>query len=316
MDPPTGTGIAISATDGQISLAPMAASPGPWPARIAWAALPLTVAPVLGSALDERSLAVARTASGLAWLAWAGGLFAVAVPRTVSLTALRILVPLLVPVSVWAAVEADGGAGPVVAVTWAALAVVAILWPPVAEAFADGSSYGDERRMLLRTPTPLVLGPLPLTWLACVAGPVAGPLLLAARAWAAGAVVLLVGLPLAVAAARVLHGLSRRWVVFVPAGFVLHDLQAMGEAVLFPRREVVALRVAPAGDDGVEDLTLGTLGGALQLDLAEPLPISPRRGRIARDLIEVQHLRFAPARPGELLAEAARRRIGTVAPDR
>jgi hypothetical protein len=292
----------------------MAASPGPWPARIAWAALPLTLAPVLGSALDERSAAVARTASALAWLAWAVGLLAVAIPRTASLTAVRVLVPLLVPVSVWAALQADGGLGPVVAVTWAALAVVAVLWPPVAEAFADGSSYGDERRMLLRTPTPLLLGPLPLAWAACVAGPIAGPLLLAAEAWAAGIVVLVLGLPLAVAAARVLHGLSRRWVVFVPAGFVLHDLQAMGEAVLFPRSTVAGLRIAPAGDEGVVDLTLGTLGGALQLDLVEPLQISPRRGRIARDLVDVQHLRFAPARPGEVLAEAARRRIGSVAP--
>jgi hypothetical protein len=66
----------------------------------------------------------------------------------------------------------------------------------------------------------------------------------------------------------------------------------------------------------VVDLTLGTLGGALQLDLREPLQISPRRGRIARDLVEVEHLRLAPARPGEVLAEAARRRIGAVAPGR
>jgi hypothetical protein len=221
-----------------------------------------------------------------------------------------------VAVAVWAAVASDEGAVAVVAVTWSALALVALMWPAVAEAFVDGSSYGDERRMLLRTPTPLLLGPLPLTWVACVAGPVAGPLLLAARAWVAGAVVLGVGVPLAYAAARALHGLSRRWVVFVPAGFVLHDLQAMGEAVLFPRASVAALRIAPADDDEVVDLTLGTLGGALQLDLAEPLHVSPRRGRIARDLVEVEHVRFAPARPAEVLAEAARRRIGAVAPGR
>jgi hypothetical protein len=293
-----------------------ARAPGPWPARLAWAALPLTVGPVLGAALDEHSLAVARTGSVLAWLAWAGGLLAVAIPRTVSLTALRTLVPLALVVAVWAAVASDGGATAVVAVTWAALSMVALLWPAVAEAFVDGSSYGDERRMLLRTPTPLVLGPLPLTWVAAVAGPVAGPLLLAARAWVAGAVVLAVGLPASRVAIRALHGLSRRWVVFVPAGLVLHDLQAMGEAVLFPRARVAALRVAPADDDGVVDLTLGTLGEALQLDLREPLQVSPRRGRVALDLIDVERVRFAPARPGAVLAEAARRRIGAVAPGR
>lgn len=288
----------------------MAELPGPWPARIAWAALPLTVGPVLGAALDDRSLAVARTASSVAWLAWVGGLLAVVVPRTVSLTALRVLGPLVLPVAIWAGLQGDAGVGAVVAAGWAALLLVALLWPEVAESFADGSSYGDERRMLLRTPTPLLLGPVPLAWLAAVAGPVAGPLLLAARQWVLGGLVLAVGLPVAAAAVRALHGLARRWVVFVPAGLVLHDLQALGDPVLFPRSAVAAL--GPAVDeDGAEvlDLTLGTVGLALQLDVREPIQVGPRRGRQALELVSASHLRFAPARPGALLGEAQRRRI-------
>ena len=288
----------------------MAELPGPWPARATWAALPITVGPVLGAALDARSLDVARTGSTLAWLAWAGGLLAVAIPRTVSLTALRVLAPLVLPVALWAALQGDGGAGPIVAVAWSALTLLAVLWPEVAEAFADGSSYGDERRMLLRTPAPLLLGPIPLAWAVAVAGPVAGPLLLAAHQWVAGAAVLLVGGALSLGAVRALHGLARRWVVLVPAGLVLHDLQAMGDPVLVPRASVAALRPAtgPAGD--VVDLTLGAFGLALQLDLREPLELAPRRGRRALELVATRHLRFAPARPGALLAEAARRRIG------
>jgi hypothetical protein len=288
----------------------MAGTPGPWPARVAWVALPVTVAPVLGAALDDRSLAVARTASVVAWVAWAGGLLAVAIPRTTSLTALRVLGPLVLPVALWAALQGDGGVGAVLAVAWGALVLLTVLWPEGAEAFADGSSYGDERRMLLRTPTPLLLGPVPLTWLATVAGPVAGVLLLAARQWVAGVVVLVAGAVVTRAAARALHGLARRWVVFVPAGLVLHDLQAMGEAVLFPRSMVAHLGPAVGPDDGVVDLTLGTVGLALQLELTEPLAVVPRRGRAAVDLVEVERLRFAPARPGALLEEAARRRIG------
>jgi hypothetical protein len=276
-------------------------------------ALPVTVAPVLGAALDDRSLAVARTASVVAWLAWAAGLLAVAIPRTTSLTALRVLGPLVLPVALWASLQGDGGVGAVVAVAWGALVLLAVLWPEVTEAYADGSSYGDERRMLLRTPTPLLLGAVPLTWLATVAGPVAGVLLLAARQWVVGAVVLAVGAVVSRAAARALHGLARRWVVFVPAGLVLHDLQAMGEAVLFPRSMIARLGPAVGVDDGVVDLTLGTVGLALQLDLTEPLQVVPRRGRVAVDIVDVEHLRFAPARPGALLAEAARRRIGAVA---
>jgi hypothetical protein len=295
----------------------MAATPGPWPVRIAWAALPATVAPVLGAALDERSFAVARTASGVAWAAWAGGLLAAIIPRTVSLTALRLLVPAVLPVALWAALQGDGGVGATVAVGWAALALLSILWPEVAESFADGSSYGDERRMLLRTPTTLLLGPIPLVWLVGVGGPVAAALLLACEQWVLGGVLVAVSAIGTPAAVRAIHGLARRWVVFVPAGVVLHDLQTLGEAVLFPRSSVAALGVA-AGDPppGVFDLTRGTVGLALQLDLREPLPVSPRQGRRAVDLVEVEGLRIAPARPGALLDEARRRRVGVVTPGR
>lgn len=299
----------------------MAAQLGPWPARVAWAALPLTVAPALGDALTDRSLAVARTASWGAWLVWAAGLLAVAVPRTGSLTAIRVLAPLVAPAAVWAAVEVDDpGPGAVVAVAWGVLTLLAVLWPECAEAFADGSSYGDERRMLLRTPTPLLVGPVPLTWLVAVAGPIGAALLLAARQWIAGAVVAVAAAAATTVAVKALHGLSRRWVVFVPAGVVLHDLQAMGDPVLFPRTAVASLGPAPAvapargpeGDDGTLDLTLGTVGLALLLELREPLPVAPRRGRSALDVVEVQRLRFSPARPGALLEEAHRRRIGGV----
>ena len=294
----------------------MSELPGPWPARVAWAALPITVGPVLGEALAERSLSVARTGSALAWAVWVLGLLAVAVPRTASLTTLRVVAPLVLPIAVWAALAVDGGAAAVVALVWAALVLLAVLWPEVAESFADGSSYGDERRMLLRTPTPLLLGPVPLAWVAAVAGPIAGLLLLAARQWALGAVVLVVGGVVSRAAVRALHGLARRWVVFVPAGLVLHDLQAMGDPVLFPRSSVAALgpattvSAAAAGDGELCDLTLGTVGIALQLDLREPLEVAPRRGRQALDLVSTRHLRFAPARPGAVLTEARRRRIG------
>jgi hypothetical protein len=275
------------------------------------------VAPVLGAALDERSLAVARTASGVAWAAWAGGLLAAMIPRTVSLTALRLLVPAVLPVALWAALQGDGGGGAAVAVGWAALALLSILWPEVAESFADGSSYGDERRMLLRTPTTLLLLPIPLVWLVGVGGPLAAALLLACEQWELGGVMAAASAAGTPAAVRAIHGLARRWIVFVPAGLVVHDLQTLGEAVLFPRSSVAGLGVAQ-GDPpaGVLDLTRGTVGLALQLDLREPLPVSPRQGRRAVDLVEVEGLRFAPARPGALIDEARRRRVGVVTPDR
>jgi hypothetical protein len=286
---------------------------GPWPVRVAWALLPVTVGPALGDALAEHSLAVARTGGIVAWLVWVGGLLAVAVPRSVSLTALRLAAPTALAIAAWATLRHDRGALDVVAVAWTLVLVLVALAPTTGDAFVNGSAYGDERRMLLRAPTPLLLGPIPLVWLATVAGPVLAPVLLAARAWALGAVVLVVGAGGSLAGARVLHGLSRRWVVFVPAGLVLHDLLAMVDAVFFPRPSIT--RLGPATDatlvdgDGLLDLTLGAVGVVLQLDLSEPRDVVPRRGRTGPDAVDVSHLRFMPSLPGALLEEAARRRV-------
>src|SRR5688572_19936768 len=108
---------------------------GPWPARTTWGLLPLLVGPALGDALADHSLSVARTASGLAWLTWAGILVAVVLPTTVSLTALRIATPAALGVANWAAITGAGGAAAAVAVGGAALAVVAAFSPLTGEVF-------------------------------------------------------------------------------------------------------------------------------------------------------------------------------------
>ena len=288
----------------------MAFLAGPWPARITWGLLPLLLGPALGDALSEHSLAVARTASVVAWATWAGVLVAVVLPTTVSLTALRIATPAALGAANWAAVTGDGGPPAVLAVTWAALAMVAAFSPLTGDVFIDGSAYGAERRFALRVPTALLVGPIPLAWIAAVTGPIAGPLLLAAEQWVVGALVLAVGLPLAVVAVRALHGLARRWVVLVPAGLVLHDPHTLVEAVLFPRAMIQRLRPAPAeADADRRDLTAAALGLALELDLVEPAVISPRRRGGAVQVESVTSLAFTPSRPGALLTAARERRI-------
>lgn len=283
---------------------------GPWPARASWGVLPLLMGPALGDALGEHSLAVARTGAVLAWGTWVAVLIATLLPRTVSLTALRIAAPLALAVANWAALAGDPGATDALAVAGAAAAVVLAFSPLTGEVFVNGSSYGDEVRLPLRVPTQLLLGPVPLAWVAAVAAPVAGPLLLAAGQWLGGAVALIAGLPIAVLGGHALHGLARRWVVLVPAGLVLHDPQALVEAVLFPRRSIRRLRPAPAdAASHALDLTQRALGLALELDLTEPVAMAPRRPDKTMQVEAVDRLLFTPTRPGALLAAAAARRI-------
>src|SRR5207244_1726483 len=96
-------------------------------------------------------------------------------------------------------------------------------------------------------------------------------LLLAHQRWAAGVVVAVAGCAGAVVSGRALHGLARRWLVFVPAGIVLHDPLTLADPVLFQRPVIDGLGPAPAEPAGRRlDLTAGATGLALAVRLREP----------------------------------------------
>ena len=263
---------------------------GPWPARITWALLPLAVGPALGDALDgehPRGRPHGRRA-GLGDLGRDPGRRAhpahgephgaadhgAGSPPS-SPTGLR-----------W---PATAGAADVVAVAWAALTRRGRL-------LAGNGRLLRQRLVLRRRAAHAPAGagrarcsaPSPSRgwrrWPPRSARRSCSP---RGSGWRAG-VLVVVGVPLAAVAIRALHGLSRRWVVFVPAGVVLHDLQALVDPVLFPRTSIRRLGPAPADGDGAVDLTQGSLGLALELELVEPTEIAPpaarphRAGRVRR----------------------------------
>jgi hypothetical protein len=284
---------------------------GVWPVRVLWLSTPFLCGPTFARALDGRVASFETGASIALWIVWGLVLAATLVPRPATLTAVRIVMPASVVAVAWAAL-ADGGdpdAITVAGVAVAMMATVAAFLPTTGRAFVDGSSYGDERRLPLRPPGTLLLGPIELAWAAAVAGGAAGPLLLLAQQWVAGAVALVLGLPVAALATRALHGLARRWVVFVPAGLVLHDTMALADPVLFARRSVTRLGAAPADTDAL-DLTLGALGLALELRVDPPVPLGA--GRMLRGGDEAgarDAVLFTPSQPGEVLREARARRF-------
>ena len=285
---------------------------GAWPARGLWLLLALVSTPTVADALDGRSPSVVLVAAvGLA-VGWAVGAVALLVPRSVSLTAVRVVVPGGLAAMV-AAVVAGGtpDGADLATLLVATLAVMVALAPWVAEAWVDGSAYGPEQRTPLRTPPVLSFVVAPLTWAAVVGGVAAGPLLLAARQWIVGALVLVVGWAVARAGARSLHQLARRWVVVVPAGLVLHDPLSMPEAQLFLRASIG--RVGPAALDGgdldTRDLTAGAAGLALELVTTEPIELLLRDGRHASSTHLAERVLFTPARPLTVLEAAKARRI-------
>jgi hypothetical protein len=287
-----------------------AARLSPWALRVVWAALPLAAGPRLAAALDARSPAVRSAASVGLWAGWAVVLLATLVPHPLALTAVRIGAP-------------AGAAAVGAALVWhsgkpweAAVALVAVVAAtgvafsaPVGMAFVNGPAYPDERRFPLRPPGALLLGPLPVAWGVAVGGPAATVLLLAAGRWWAGAAAGAAGLPAAAVMARSLHGLARRWLVFVPAGVVLHDPLSVADPVLFRRQVIDSLGPAPAGSDSL-DLTQAAPGLALELVLREKVAmVLVRPGRRGDEAGASARLLFTPSRPGRVLDEARARRL-------
>jgi hypothetical protein len=282
----------------------------PWVVRAGWLALPFAAGPALGAALHPHSEAVRLAATVLLWAGWATVLLGTLVPYPIGLTALRVSAPAAAVASVAAVATGRPSALAAFGAVAATLVDVVVAFaPPTGALFVNGPAYPNERRYPLRPPGPLLLGPLELSWAVAVGAPTAGILLLAARSWVAGAVVLLVGLPAAFVLARSLHGLSRRWLVFVPAGVVLHDPIALLDPVLFPRQTIEALRPALADSDSL-DLSQGALGLTLELVLTEKVPMTRvKPGKVGGEQGASARLLFTPTRPGQVLAEAARRRV-------
>lgn len=276
----------------------------PWVLRAAWALLPISTGVALADQLNGWQSTPRTTASILLWLCWAAVAVATAVPAPAFLAVLRVGTAASVVVTIIAIAY---GATPA-ALVLPIVAAAAASRPEIAEWFVNGPAYANERRFPLRVPGPLLLGPMWVAGIVVVAGPVGGVLLLASEEWVTGGAVLVVGSALAYFAGRALFGLTRRWIVFVPAGVVLHDPMSLTDPVLFEKPLLETLRAAPALTDSL-DLTMGSLGLALELVLREKVPMVRASGR--KDALSGASARllFTPTRPGRVLAEAESRNL-------
>jgi len=283
-----------------------------WPLRVAWVLLALVTSTVAGDALDGRSTAVAAVIAIVGWAGWGAALVALLVPRTLSLTVVRIVVPMGSAVA-FACVAAgdDATALDAVTVAVAAATLVLALAPWSTDAFVDGSSYGPERRIALRTPLALTLLAV-ATWAVMAGAGAAALLLLATQRWAAGGAVAILALAAIVLGARSIHQLSERWLVLVPTGLVVHDPLVMPEPQLFLRQTMS--RLGPAEADladevTTEDLTAGASGLVVSITTTEPVELLVREGRRGTTLRPVDRVLISPSLPAELLAEARQRRL-------
>ncbi|MEY2582137.1 MAG: hypothetical protein QOE09_1986 [Ilumatobacteraceae bacterium] len=279
---------------------------GTWGPRIIWAALAVAGAWSIGDALDGRSAAVRTTVAAGAWLLWGIGVVGLVVPSTLGLTVIRMITALVCGIAV---ISWIGGASPTSGAIFVACAVLCALLVGGADfgqRCVQSSAYGDEHRFLLRPPAAF-LPPMAVAGFFWVAAVLSSPLLLASREWALGGIA-------AVAAALFtwllvprFNALSRRWLVFVPAGVVLHDLVVLGETLMIPRADIETVELALAGTDAA-DFTGPASGHVVEIGMRSMVTAlrAPTKDAPRGSALHVRSFIVAPTRPGMALSAARR----------
>jgi hypothetical protein len=279
----------------------------PWVARVAWVLVAVLGGRAVESAVDGRSDPVRWTVVIGAWTVWGLAAAALVIPSVRSLTAARLLTPLGLVVVVAAGLGGAPAADLALLGVPAVVAGAATFTADLGRSFVQSSAYGDEVRLPLRAPVAAGSAAV-LTWVVWAAASTAGPLLIAAGAWLPGVPTTLVALAGIVFVGPRWHRLSRRWLVLVPAGLVLHDPVVLADTLMLRTPQIASLRLAPA-DTGAADLTGPASGYAVEIGTTETVSALLAFGPDAPDgrVLHLTAFLVSPTRPGQALRAAAAR---------
>lgn len=276
-----------------------------WTLRVLVVALAISMTVAIGNAADVRSSAAAPVAT----IAWGLGtialVIALVVPSPLALTLVRMLAPATMAAAVTALLLGGGALWGTVAVVTSVLTSMVALSAEAAEALVQGSAYGREYRLPLRTPAVLLM-PMLLIWSVWCTALLSAVLALGAEHWVIGIVLAILAGALGWLLAQRLHHLSRRWLVIVPAGIVVHDAVTLGETLMVQRRNVAVAHLAPA-DTQAADLTGPAAGHALEIVLRdmELVVLAATVAEPKGKALHVQSILVAPSRPGRALKALA-----------
>lgn len=276
-----------------------------WTVRVGVVLTGVLVGLTLASAGQGRQPGAAMPGMVTWWVIIAAVLVAVVVPGALGLTLLRLALP-LAPVA--AAGSLIAGASPALGSSALAAGLVtaaAAFSAEAGEAMVQGAAYGHEQRFVLRLPAATAV-PVVLSWMVWAAAVVAAVVLLGAQSWLAGAGLAVLALVGAWLLGRRVHRFSRRWLVVVPAGVVVHDHVVLGDTMMVPTPNVRRCGLAFA-DTQALDLTGPAAGHALEVVVGEmvtPL-LAATRAQPKGTAIHAASFLVAPSRPGRALAALA-----------
>ena len=174
--------------------------------------------------------------------------------------------------------------------------------------YIQASAYGAESRFGLRPPIGYLLACVG-TWLPTMVAIVLALPALAGQAWVLGIACLVVAAVGLALLPRRWHQLSRRWLVLVPAGIVVHDPVVLADTLMLPKRSIVgvALDDLGAATQTAADLTGPTPGLAVEIRLGEPATavLAPTQAHRDGRTIHLTALVVSPTRPGAVVKDAA-----------
>jgi hypothetical protein len=257
----------------------------------------------VGGLLDDRSTAVQMTGTTLAWAVWGTVVLASFISHPITLTVLRIGIPVVTGFMIFVAVTQGFSGSQIIS---AAVSVAVLLLSFSAEIggiYVQASAYGDEKRFALRPPVVLI-APILLSALVAELSIIAFPLLVAARNWSVAAISLA---GLYVSARYLLpriHLLSRRWLVFVPAGVVVHDEVVLSINLMIKKQDLVQIQLA-RDNSAAADLSALTWGVPLEFSFNKPLDVAllsiGAKHLNSVSAIHATSIIIAPSRPGAVL---------------
>ena len=237
------------------------------------------------------------------WLLWALVALATWLHHPISLTTARCIVPVVVAHLLVGLPDSSFGVGNVIGAACALVALVLIYMSDYGSIHVQAGAYGDERRYLLRVPAPIVM-PLVLGWGVMAVVVCITPLMLASERYVIGGIGVVLSVGLLWQLPVRLHRLSRRWLVKVPAGWVVHDDVVLGENLLVKTYDVVSMGLALEGSEAI-DLTGMTRGVPVEVQLREmtDVRLTSLAAKLLKtvDALHVKAFLVAPTRNSDIL---------------
>ena len=278
-----------------------------WIARVAWVALA-----VVPNAFDETSTVFV----GAAWVVWSVGVFAVVWLSPLSLTLIRVFAPLAAVGLVGALVFSDGldtassadVVWPLVGIALSITVVVAAFLPYYAAAHVQAAAYGSELRFPLRVPVPLV-APMVVAWAASNGLVTATLFALAGGVWWLAAILGVTTAAVGKVVLERMHRFSRRWLVVVPAGVVVHDHLLLAETFMAKATSVASVSIAAQPGDAL-DLTAVARGSVIVVHLrdTDDVILSPYLAKLLgiADVVHTRAYAVAPTLAAQALSALTR----------